>query len=314
MPTSSAIFTGRDMRHPPRRRADLLLPVRLRPTSRTRSARSTAIGLSDSRIFGFQVLDHLGHLRPARHRSTADGTRWQLLARLPDASAARPWAPSSSSPAGPLRLPEQVRQPLLKAYGIYDSGVDILGGDRGTARLHRPEHVGADHASRLARPGPRPGSNVQDLPDGFTVQAQARLLSDRNFLEQYYNDEFDNDLNQETFALRQAAARQLGLDAPGRAAHPRSWVTETEWLPKADGYLLGQKFFDLFTYNAARQRRLRPAPADRTMPAFAYQPTDVRTDTGRFDVMQDLSLPFYARRRSRSSPTACSTWPTTRRT
>jgi hypothetical protein len=57
--------------------------------------------------------------------------------------------------------------------------------------------------------------------------------------------------------------------------------------------LIGQSLFDLFTYNvrgSAAYAQLRPTEE----PPFAYLPTDVRTETGRFDVLQELSLPFSA--------------------
>src|SRR5262249_32792959 len=81
--------------------------------------------------------------------------------------------------------------------------------------------------------------------------------------------------------------------------HIRNWVSETEWLPKAEGHLIGVSFFDLFTYNlhaSAGYAELFPA---KTAPEPIPGPpppgpiTTVRLNTGRFDVWQDLSLPFY---------------------
>ena len=39
----------------------------------------------------------------------------------------------------------------------------------------------------------------QDLPYGFVVQSQLALLSDRCYLEQYFKNEFDNDVNQNIY-------------------------------------------------------------------------------------------------------------------
>jgi hypothetical protein len=70
-------------------------------------------------------------------------------------------------------------------------------------------------------------------------------------------------------------------------------MTETSWLPKADGYLLGQTFFDDWlvynTHASVGFGQLRPAD---TVP-FAYLPTDVRADVLRADWINELSVPFY---------------------
>jgi hypothetical protein len=72
----------------------------------------------------------------------------------------------------------------------------------------------------------------------------------------------------------------------------RNWVTETESLPRVDGYLLGESFFDLFTYNvhgSAGYFQLKPT----TEPPPPVEVTQMSDDTGRFDLYQELSLPFY---------------------
>jgi hypothetical protein len=181
---------------------------------------------------------------------------------------------------------------MVRTYGIFDTGTDILGGGRGETDNH-PEWRGRV----LWR------QNVFDLPYGFTVQSQLAALSDHNFLEQYYKTEFDTDLNQETFLYvkqQQDNWAWTGLVEP----HIRNWVTETEWLPRADGYLLGQSFFNRLTYNAhvsAGYAELIPAktateplagpPPPGPVPPPGPQ-TDVRINTGRFDLWQELSMPL----------------------
>jgi hypothetical protein len=168
---------------------------------------------------------------------------------------------------------------IVKAYGILDSGTDNLGGGRGPDDNH-PEQRGRV----LAR------LNWFDLPEGFTVQTQLALLSDKNFLEQYFKNEFDTDLNQDTFLYikqQQSNWAWTGLVEP----RLRDWVTETEWLPRVDGYLLGQSFFNLFTYNvhgSAAYASLQPTG----VPPPPVEETQQKTNTGRFDLWQDLSLPF----------------------
>lgn len=169
---------------------------------------------------------------------------------------------------------------LFKSYGIYDTGTDNLGGGRG------PDD---DHPIWRGRILER---HIQELPYDFTFQTQISVLSDKNYLEQYFKNEFDRDVNQETYAyLKQQRANWAWTVL----AEPniRNWVTETEWLPRADGYLLGQSFFDLFTYNvhgSAAYAKLRPTD----VPPPPFESTDqAAVSTGRFDVWQELSLPFY---------------------
>jgi hypothetical protein len=167
---------------------------------------------------------------------------------------------------------------LFKAYGIYDTGTDDLGGGRGKDDNH-PLWRG-----RLLE------RHLQDLPEDFSLQLQVSVLSDKNFLEQYYKNEFDRDVNQETFAYLK---QQRDNWAWTVLAEPniRNWVNETEWLPRVDGYLIGQSFFDRLTYNAwasAGYGRLRVT--DVPPPPFDLTTRD--TNTGRFDLTQELSVPF----------------------
>src|SRR5262249_13785566 len=132
--------------------------------------------------------------------------------------------------------------------------------------------------------------NVQELPGGLSAQFGVAAISDRNFFEQYFPTDFSNSLDQETFAY---VKMQNGIWAGTLLAEGdfQRWMTHTEWLPKADGYILGASLFDLFTYNvhgSAGYGQLRPT----TVVPFAYSPTDVRVDDGRFDLWQDLALPL----------------------
>ncbi len=70
-------------------------------------------------------------------------------------------------------------------------------------------------------------------------------------------------------------------------------MTETDWLPKVEGHWIGQDFLDVFSNNvraSAGWAHLEPTH----QPPPAFEPTDVNVETGRFEVMDELSLPFYA--------------------
>jgi hypothetical protein len=167
---------------------------------------------------------------------------------------------------------------LVKAWGIFDEATDILGGGRGPDQ-HHPEGRGRF----LWR------QNWTFLED-FTLQFQGVALSDKNLFEQYYKNEFDNDINQETFIYFKQQHDNWAWTLLAEA-RDRNWVTETDWLPRGDGYLIGQSFFDLLTYDAhvsAGYAELKPTH----LPPPPISATDVGDNTGRFDIWQDLSLPF----------------------
>jgi hypothetical protein len=166
----------------------------------------------------------------------------------------------------------------VKMFGIYDDGTDILGGGRGENDEH-PLWRGRV----LAR-------HQQRFWENFVYQGQMALISDKNFIEQYFKPEWDTGLNQELYAY---IKWQSGNFAANILAKPniRHWITEDIWLPKAEGYGLGLSFLDMLTYNvrgSAGYGILRPT----TVPPPALLPTEVYTPTGRFDVVQDINLPL----------------------
>jgi hypothetical protein len=125
---------------------------------------------------------------------------------------------------------------LARAYVMYDGGTDFLGGPR---EFDPPRDL---RGRTLLR-------HYQEIGEDVTFQGQFAYLSDRNFLEQYYKNEFDTDYNQETFLYLK---KQHDNYAGTLLLEPRLrwWVTETQWLPRADGAWLGESFFDRFTYYA----------------------------------------------------------------
>jgi hypothetical protein len=169
---------------------------------------------------------------------------------------------------------------FVKAWGLHDDGTDNLGGGRGPNDDH-PEWRGRI----LWRQG------LYDLPLNLTMQSQVALLSDHNFLEQYYKLEFDQDLNQETYLYLKQQADQFAWTFRAEP-HLRPWVTETAWLPRVDGYWLGQPLGDWFTYNAWASLGYASLRTSN-VPEPPVSPTDKNDQTGRVDLWQEISLPFY---------------------
>jgi lipopolysaccharide export system protein LptA len=119
---------------------------------------------------------------------------------------------------------------LFDAWGINDRGIDNLGLDR---RDVPPE---IDYRYRVLH------RHRQLLPNNFIVSAEAGLVSDRNFLEAYYEREWDEFKDQTTNLELRRLVDGTSWYIRGQA-RPMEFFTETQWLPRFDHYWLGQSLF-----------------------------------------------------------------------
>lgn len=173
---------------------------------------------------------------------------------------------------------------FVRLYGIQDDGVDQLGGGR-------PD-IG--HPDFRGRAQWRHNQDLYEYGTSYVrTLAQASYLSDKDFLEQYYKQEFDMGMNQDNFLhLYGASGRWHGSGLiQGRVA--QDWWTETEWLPRFDGGAIGNTFFrDRLVHSmdaSVGYAQLRPA----TVPPLPILVSNaVPVDTGRFDMEHRLSAPF----------------------
>jgi hypothetical protein len=252
-----------------------------------------SLSIGYSRIFGFQffssfnVFDLLGIDPPPGQRLRLNLD--YLSARGPDAGI--DYGAIGKDLFG---IPSRYEANVASMY-IHDTGVDILGGGRGQTIVFGlpppPFVVPISHPDDRGRFNGN--LNWQDLPSGFTVKAQVGYTSDRNFLDQYYNQEWVNGLDQETYIYVQQRQNNLAWDLLASQRITQEWLTRSEALPAARGYWLGQDFLDLFSNNlkgGAGYYHLQPT----TQPPFGTETTDVNVATGRFDVWDELSLPFEA--------------------
>ena len=127
---------------------------------------------------------------------------------------------------------------FFDAWGIHDDGTDNLG------REWRDLAIPNDIRGRvLAR-------HRQYLPNDFILSAELGLISDYNFLEQYYELEWDTFKDQSTGVELKKLLGNSSLAISGDV-RPDGFVTDTEWLPRADHYLFGQPLlFDRLTWHA----------------------------------------------------------------
>jgi len=135
---------------------------------------------------------------------------------------------------------------LANFYGIYDKGKDNLG--RGRRALtpekkyryrgiwkHRQE-LSCDCATADWLDGCQ-------FKDGWLLTAQLGYSSDRNYIPQFFEDEWNTSSNPQTsFELKNTVNNaSLGLTTSVRT---NSFYTQSNWLPRLDHYWLGQALCD----------------------------------------------------------------------
>jgi len=169
---------------------------------------------------------------------------------------------------------------LAKVYGIIDNGLDVLGGGRTEGEPH-PQYRGRV----LWRQG------IADMPKGFTFLGQGVGISDRNFVEQFFKPEWDNDFNQSTFAYLRQTDQNMGWYALGEV-RTRPWINETNWLPRVDGFILGESIFDTFTSSTWGGAAYGNLLITNDGTPVVSPLTDVANSTGRFNISEEFSLPF----------------------
>ena len=179
---------------------------------------------------------------------------------------------------------------FIDAWTISDSGIDNLGRGR---RLLTPEdsfrgHVRAQHQ--------------QQFQNGFRFNYEVGLISDRNFLEQYYEEEWDQEKDQLTgFEIKRLLENQsFSMTVDLRV---NDFFTQTEG-PRLDHFLLGGspwgQRLTYFEHTHIGYPRLEVAsrstnPADPTDPLpwemVAGLPYDDREGV-RFATRHEIDLPL----------------------
>ena len=116
------------------------------------------------------------------------------------------------------------------AWGLQDSGLDNLGRDR---RALEPEK---DFRGRIF------WNHRQLLGDGYQLTGEVGVISDRNFLEQYYEREWDEDKDQITGIELKRITENMswGIDTNIRT---NNFHTQTDWLPRFTHDWLGKSLF-----------------------------------------------------------------------
>lgn len=175
------------------------------------------------------------------------------------------------------------------AWFINDHGLDNLGRDRLKVPLE------AEFRGRAL------WRHQQALSPDTRLRAEIGYLTDRNFLEQYYEREWDTakDYTTGVMLANQQANRSLNLVADVRV---NDFFTETEWLPRLDHFVLGQSVGGSpLVWHAhshigyGRFRPLEPPTNPVDLAKFTFLPWETAGAEGlRGGSRQELDLPFQA--------------------
>ena len=116
---------------------------------------------------------------------------------------------------------------LLKAWFINDSGLDNLGRDRFFVPLEK------ELRGRIW------GRHRQTFARGYQLRAEVGYLSDQNFLQQYYERDWDEQKDYTTglWLERNVYNQSFNLLADVRV---NDFFTQTQWLPRFDHFVIGQ--------------------------------------------------------------------------
>jgi hypothetical protein len=175
---------------------------------------------------------------------------------------------------------------FLDAWGIDDNGTDNLGRDR---RELTPEE---EFRGRVI------GRHKQHFGDNFTITSELGWISDRNFLEQFFEREWDEEKDFNTsFELKQTIENS-SWSIYGNT-HVNDFFTENENIPRLDHFWLGQPLlFDRLTWyehSNIGYSKFEPAtaPLDPTDAAkFTLLPWESEREGLRTATRNEIDLPF----------------------
>jgi lipopolysaccharide export system protein LptA len=245
------------------------LPVLYWPVMATDLAKPNyyldGLRLKHDNVFGTQVMADWDLYQLLGIRSPPDGTQWTLATDYLSQRGPALGTQMRYDREGFLAIPGQARGDF-DAWGIYDTGDDDLGRDR------------LDIAPTTETRGRVFWQHRHDLAAGYQVTVEAGWISDNNFLEQYYEQEWDERKDQITGLelKRYLANSSWSLTADVRL---NDFFTQTERLPRFDHFLLGQDVLNLFTWNAhsnvgyerLRTAELPPPPAETLQASLPWE-------------------------------------------
>ena len=187
-------------------------------------------GINNDSVFGTQVTTGWDMYQLLGLQSPPKGTEWIGILDYLSERGVGLGSEFSYRRDGLFGLPG-VAQGQYKSWFINDSGLDRLG--QGRFNLEPEEElrgrIRLDHRHTFA--------------PGFSLRAEVGYISDRNFLEQYYEREWDNGKDATTGLWLE---RNQGTVSDNLVAdiQVNDFFAQTTWLPRFDRFRIGQSLFN----------------------------------------------------------------------
>lgn len=214
-------------------------------------------------VFGLQVLSDWDAYQLLGIRSRPAGTRWDISLDFMSDRGLGHGTTFLYRGEQFLGIPGPVTG-LVDYWGIQDDGFDNLGRGR---RQIEPEK---NYRWRWL------WQHRQALPGNWQLTAEAGWISDRNFLEQYFEREWDElkDLTTGAELKRTWENRSLAFSVDYRI---NNFFTQTDWLPRVDHFWLGESLLadhlTWYAHSTVGLARLRTASFPETpIPNYIYRP------------------------------------------
>jgi lipopolysaccharide export system protein LptA len=175
---------------------------------------------------------------------------------------------------------------LIDYFGLDDHGLDDLG--QGLTDL-KPE---VDYRYRFLL------QHRQELPYNLQLTVEGGAQSDRNFLQEYFKQEWD-ELKDQTTDVELRQKRDNTSWNVFASVQTDPFVTQTQWLPRGDHFWLGQPllgdaltWFEHSTAGYASYRVATP-PTNPADSPWSHMPWEASNEQGgRLISRQELDLPL----------------------
>lgn len=168
----------------------------------------------------------------------------------------------------------------IRSYVLDDGDIDNLGRQRETLSKR-------DSRGRILI------RHRQYLKDDWEVSLELSYISDRDFLEEFFESEFDNDKEQETLLYLKKQRENWAFTAILQA-RLMDFTTQTERLPDISLRLIGQPLsHGMNWYSENRMGFVRYRPADQTFRSLLIQGRRQGSGTvARVDSRQEITRPL----------------------
>ncbi len=245
----------------------------------------TELSVNNDRIFGTQIHTGWDLFKVLGIRTPPRGVEWTGVLDYLSERGVGFGTKAAYRRNGLLGIPGVV-QGEYKSWFINDDGLDFLGRNRFNLV---PEET---FRGRVI------GRHRHDIAPGFVVRAELGYISDRNFLEQFYEREWDTDKDATTglWIERNFGTQSYNLTADIQI---NDFFTQTGWLPRFDQFTLGQPifgdraFFSSHSHLGYGRLRVASTPTDPTDAAF-FDPLAWEADVNgiRAGSRQEINVPL----------------------